>query len=205
MDTLKKQLENQFGIEQTKIINFPESTFPLMLIELENNSKILTTFTLSEYVMPVPEKYQDRARNELYFLLPSYWDTSNFNDIRYNWVFIWIEKLAKHVVSKETWFGPGHTIPCGNPFKALSESMLQDHLFLVDPIALNQEMAPIIVNNEKIHFLAILPIFGDEMDYKQGKGTFKLLQKLMNHNVTEKLDDFRGSILKRKWRFFGKK
>jgi hypothetical protein len=48
--------------------------------------------------------------------------------------------------------------------------------------------------------LAIIPIFPDEMDYKQGKGTFKFLQKLSNQGVTEKLDDYRSTVLKSKWR-----
>jgi hypothetical protein len=42
------------------------------------------------------------------------------------------------------------------------------------------------------------------MDYKQGKGTLKLLDKFKHQGVSEKLDDFRSSVLKRHWKFFGK-
>jgi hypothetical protein len=102
------------------------------------------------------------------------------------------------------WFGPGHTMPCGNPFQSLSPMMRENHFFLSDPILLADELFPFVTDNKTIHFLAIIPIFEDEMDYKQGKGTFKILKKFTQHGITEKLDDFRGSIMKSKWRLIKK-
>jgi hypothetical protein len=60
-------------------------------------------------------------------------------------------------------------------------------------------MAPIEVDGKTVNFLFIVPIFGDEMDYKQGKGTQKLITKFINKGITEQLEDFRGNILKRRW------
>jgi hypothetical protein len=51
-----------------------------------------------------------------------------------------------------------------------------------------------------VQFLAIIPIFPDEMDYKQGKGTLKLMRKFLSNGITEILDDFRGTVLRSKWR-----
>jgi hypothetical protein len=42
------------------------------------------------------------------------------------------------------------------------------------------------------------------MDYKQGKGTLKLLKKFDQANVTEKLDEFRKTVLRTRWNFFSK-
>jgi len=117
-----------------------------------------------------------------------------------NWIFPWIQRLAKYVVDKQTWFGAGHTLPCGKEMHELSETMRQNHFFLSDPLLLEQQLEPIEVEGKTIYMLAIIPIFPDEMDYKQGKGTFKFLQKLSNQGVTEKLDDFRSTVLKSKWR-----
>ena len=61
-------------------------------------------------------------------------------------------------------------------------------------------MSPIQLEEKEIHFLSIIPLFQDEMDYKQSQGTLKFSQKLNNNGITEKLDDFRGSAMKRKWR-----
>ena len=56
-----------------------------------------------------------------------------------------------------------------------------------------------LFDGKTINFLAIIPIFKDEMDYKQHKSTFKFVQKMDNAGTTEKLDDFRSSVLKRRW------
>jgi len=131
--------------------------------------------------------------------LPSYWEWEDLNNPNTNWVFEWIQRLCKYVVENETWFGHGHTMPCGKEMKPLSNTMKQNHFFLSDPMLLVDEMAPVVVDGKTINFLAIIPIFKDEMDYKQHKSTFKFVQKMDNAGTTEKLDDFRSSVLKRRW------
>ena len=117
-----------------------------------------------------------------------------------NWVLDWIQRMSKYVIEKHSWFGKGHTIPCEKPFKALSPTMKANHFFLNDPMLLKEELVPLTIGEKNIRFLGIIPIFEDEMDYKSGKGTFKLILKLEGHGVTEKLDDYRGTVLRSKWR-----
>jgi hypothetical protein len=207
MTDLERVLIERFGEKNVRSIDVAADEMPLLEVnfEVKNQMKILITNGLSEYKMPVPEKVVGREFNEIYFCLPTYWDIRDIQNPNMNWVFPWIQRLAKHVVAKNTWFGPGHTIPCGNPFVSLSPTMRQNHFFLTDPLVLEQELTPIVLEDKVIYPLGILPIFEDEMDYKQGKGTLKLLQKLSNQGITEKLDDFRSSCLKNKWRFFKKK
>jgi hypothetical protein len=73
---------------------------------------------------------------------------------------------------------------------------------LTEPILLADQLTPLRLGDRTIYFLAVIPVFKDEMDYKQARGTFKLLQKFNAAGVTEKLDDYRPSSLKGKWRFF---
>ena len=80
--------------------------------------------------------------------------------------------------------------------------MLQNHFILSHPISLQIDLAPIPLKDKEIGFLAVIPIFSDEMDYKQGKGTVKFFNKLQGAGITEKLDDFRRTSLKSKWRLF---
>lgn len=206
MENFKQKLIDRFGPAQVKEVPVQENEMPLLLVDLGNQSqtRILITNGLSDFKMTVPEKVKGREFNEIYFCLPSYWDLNDLENPNMNWVFYWIQKLAKHVVDKNTWFGHGHTIPCGNPFQSLSPTMKQNHFFLSDPILLKDELTPIELEDKTIYPLSIIPIFEDEMDYKQGKGTLKVIQKLINHGITEKLDNYRGSILKSKWRFFSK-
>jgi hypothetical protein len=204
MTSLKLALHKRFGEECVTGIPVHEGEIPLLHIELhsKSNVSILMTDGLSEYCMPVPEKQQGHEFNELYFCLPSYWLFNDASNPQMNWVFPWIQRLANYVMKQKTWFGHGHTMPCGKEMLQLSATMKQNHFFISSPILLEEELAPIQLANKTIHFLAIIPIFPDEMDYKQGKGTFKFVQKLRNHGITEKLDDYRGTILRSKWRFF---
>jgi hypothetical protein len=202
MTSFQAALANRFGEHRVSEVPTLEGEMPLLALDLELSTPVTVIITngLSDYQMPVPEKVAGREFNEIYFCLPSYWEWEELENPRMNWIFPWIQRLAKYVVDKQTWFGAGHTLPCGKEMQELSETMRQNHFFLSDPILLEQQLAPIEVDGKIIYMLAIIPIFPDEMDYKQGKGTFKFLQKLSNQGVTEKLDDFRSTILKSKWR-----
>lgn len=198
---MKEQLIKRFGAERVLDVPVMEGEIPLLIINIELNSPVIVLCTngLSNYKMPVPEAELGKEFNELFFCLPSYWEWEDLNNPQMNWVFHWIQRLAKYVVENKTWFGHGHTMPCGKEMKPLSETMKQNHFILINPIFLEEAMAPVSVDGHLVHFLAIVPIFGDEMDYKQGKGTLKFLRKLISKGVTEKLDDFRSTVLKSKW------
>lgn len=204
MDILEQTLIERFG--KDNVINHPsndDGSLPLLEIKLDLRSKITVLMTngLSNYTMPVPEKYKERSKVELYFCLPSYWDLATDNG---KWVIEWLNKLAKHCTDNKTWYGIGHTFPNGNPAMPLSQTMKQRYLMLNTPYFLEKELAPIHSAETEIHFLSIIPIFEDEMDYKMGKGTYKLLQKIEGKGISELLDDYRMSALKSKWRFFQK-
>jgi hypothetical protein len=203
MTPLETALIHRFGQENVSSYPKKEGGIPLILLDLElkSRTKVLVTNGLSDYLMPVPEKLAGNEYNEIYFCLPSYWDVKDSENPNMNWVFEWIQRIANYVVEKKTWLGNGHTMPCGSEMESLSPSMQQNHFFFSDPVLLENELLPLEIGGKNIHFLAIIPIFGEEMDYKQGKGTFKFQQKLRTHGVTEKLDDYRGSTLKSKWRF----
>ncbi len=202
MSELERELKNRFGENRVNEFKVDEGQMPLLTINLELNSPITVLITngLSDYCMPVPEKEIGKEYNELYFCLPSYWDLNDKENPNMNWVLDWIQRMSKYVIEKNSWFGKGHTIPCGKPFKALSATMRANHFFLNEPMLLKEELAPLTIGEKTIRFLGIIPIFEDEMDFKSGKGTFKLIRKLEGHGVTEKLDDFRGTVLRSKWR-----
>ncbi len=199
---MKEELENRFGAHRVMDVSTAEGEIPLIMLDLELRRpvSVLMTNGLSDYKMSVPENTDENEYNEIYFCLPSYWEWEDMENPRTNWVFSWIQRLAKHVIEHNTWFGHGHTMPCGAEMEPLSETMTQNHFILSNPLLLEMELLPVTVDGREINFLGIIPIFSDEMDYKQGKGTFKLMQKLSNKGVTEQLDDFRATILKRSWK-----
>ncbi|MFT7345050.1 MAG: hypothetical protein ACI9XP_001644 [Lentimonas sp.] len=202
-DSLREQFKG-FTPEILKQVN---DSLQIIYFSPDENKdcSILMTNGLSDVFMPVHEKHKGEERMELYFCLPSYWDINDPAN-NFQWPLIWLEKLAKHVIEKNTWFGIGHTVQCYKDYAPLSENMSQSHFILNRPDYCS-EMLPELIheNGETIQFLAIIPIFSDEMDYKQGKGTLKLFKKLLNKNITEKLDDFRNSVLKSRFSFFSRR
>lgn len=205
MSELRKALESQIGEHRVhSFSNGSEDYIDLLLLDIETKVpiKILITDGLSEYKMPVPEKHKGREFNEIYFALPSYWEIEEKENPLMRWPIDQIEKLAKHVVENETWYGPGHTFSNGNPPAPLSENMKQNHLVLTEPILLEDLFQPITLNEKTIHFLAIVPLFEDEFDRKMSSGYFKFVRKFRAKNGNEVLDDFRTSIYKNRWRIF---
>lgn len=204
MSTLLSALISRFGESAITEIQGKEGELPLIHLKLDLKSPvtILMTNGLSSYEMPVPEKVKGREFIELYFCLPSYWDLADTDNPNTNWVFPWIQRLAKHVFDKQTWYGHGHSMPCGADKKPLSGLMKQNHFFLVDPILLEEELSPLELGDKTIYFLAIIPIFKDELDFKVARGTFKLLEIFNLKGVNEKLDDFRLTSLRGKWKLF---
>lgn len=177
----------------------------LLLLSLEKNSAVTVVMTngLFEKKMKVPEKFADRTRCELYFCLPDYWDWEDVENPQMNWVFNWIQKLAKHLLENDTWYGPGHSFPAGNPPSAISQTMKQSYFMLSDPLLLESELYPITLENkEEVCFYGIIPIFEDEFDFKAAKTTVKFLKKFTAKRHTEKLDDFRESIRIKRYRIF---
>ncbi|MFY7669360.1 MAG: suppressor of fused domain protein [Crocinitomicaceae bacterium] len=204
MQNFLTQLFARFSTDEISTIQNQFGFFILITPKNKNGNKILIATGLSEFQMNVHEKHIGEEFNELYFYLPSYWDLNDTENTSMNWVFIWLEKLKKHVISKNSWFGNGHTIATGKSLVPLSDKMLQNHFILAHPMELSKELASIKLEDKTIHFLAVIPIFEDEMDYKQGKGTAKLFKKFEQANVTEKLDEFRKTVLRNRWNFFGK-
>lgn len=208
MKGLEEKLAERFGeaalsrLEQTE-----EGCIDLLQIRLQKRTEVtlLMTQGLSDYKMPVLHKHEGYEHNELYFCLPGYWDLNDRNNPRMNWVISWLNRLVKHVQEKETWYGVGHTIPAGTPDSTLSDTMKQSYFFLDHPRFVEQELRAVVLDDKTVHFLAVIPIFEDEFDYKMGKGTLKLQQKLQQQGVTELLDDYRSTVLSNRWRVFRNK
>jgi hypothetical protein len=198
-------LKERFGNHRVRAVQnplHPEQPLVFLYLELQVPVTVLMTAGLSDYTMPVLEKWKGREHNELFFCLPTYWDADDTGNPNFNWVYHWIYRLEQFVREKQTWFGPGHTIPCGNPPAQISETMKQEYLIFLEPIFLEEPLRPMAVNERTVHFLGIIPIFGDELDYKMGKSTYKLLRKFKQRKIDERLDDYRVSVLRSRMRFF---
>ncbi|RFC55554.1 suppressor of fused domain protein [Brumimicrobium aurantiacum] len=203
MSELKKALSNRFG--EHRVHDYIESEdryIDLLQIDLEKKFPvtIICTHGLSDYEMPVIERYKDRKFTELFFCLPGYWDLNDKENPNMMWPLEVIQKLTKNVIENKTWYGPGHTIANGNPSVEISETMKQDHFLLADPIEFEDYLAPINIDGKTVHFLAIIPLFHKEYEQKTHKGYRKWIKKFRSRNGNEILDDYRKSIYKSRWK-----
>jgi hypothetical protein len=80
--------------------------------------------------------------------------------------------------------------------------MQQKYFLLNTPTYFSEELQPLDVAGKTIEFLAIVPIFEDELDYKMGKGTHKLVRRFYNRKIDERIDDYRANALSSRMRFF---
>ena len=126
---MKNELIQRFGEERVVDLPVQDGELPLLMLDLEAKIpvNVLLTNGLSEYKMPVHEKEKGKEFNELCFCLPGYWDWEDRSNPNTNWVFHWIQRLAKYVQENETWFGHGHTMPCGKEMQSLSSTMKRMH------------------------------------------------------------------------------
>ncbi len=203
MSELKTALEQRFGAH--RVSDFPtgdDGYIDLLKIEVEKKFPltIISTNGLSSYEMPVPDRYQERKHTEIFFCLPGYWDLEEKENHNMMWPLEYIQKLAKNLIEKETWYGPGHTIANGNPSLHISETMKQEYLLLADPIELEDFFAPININGVETYFLAIIPLFHKEYEQKMHSGYPKWIKKFRGRNGNEILDDYRTSIYKSRWK-----
>ncbi len=201
MNILQESLEKRLN-KSVQIIENEWGSFILFQPNQASTSSVLMTNGLSDFKMQVHEKHVGEEYNELYFLLPNYWNIEAIENPKFNWVFSWLQRLKNFAIEKNAWYGHGHTFPCGKEMQSLSASMLQNHFILTRPIELDEDLAEINLVDRSIGFLGVIPIFPDEMDFKQGRGTVQLFEKLRTFNVTEKLDDFRNTVLKSRWKSY---
>ena len=72
-----EELQKRFGAENISVYKQVNDKLEILHVQLEQNNNpisLLVTSGLSNYKMPVHEKYAGREYNELFFCIPRYWD-----------------------------------------------------------------------------------------------------------------------------------
>lgn len=180
----------------------PEQTLYVLYLELHVPLTVIMTSTLSEYRMPVSEKWKGREYNEIFFALPAYWELDDTKNESLLAIYDWIFRLEQFVLTKQTWFGPGHSIPCGNPSASISTLLKQDNFLLIDPMFLEGLFQPLHLTDRVVQLLAIVPVFSDELEYKMVKGTHKFLRRFYQKKFDERIDEFRKSMMNSRLRLW---
>ncbi|MCB0478705.1 MAG: suppressor of fused domain protein [Crocinitomicaceae bacterium] len=164
------------------------------------NSTLIVTEGLSSYQMKMPQGLENKSRVELMFLFTSDFDSEN-------WIYkgmdvkLVLKKIASLITDKDSWIGAGHTFPNVSPEPTISIYTEMDQFMLIEPLVFKEELSGLKNENEDVTYLAIIPLFKKELDYKLKNGAYSLMKRLKKNEVTELFEMKRPIVLKRK--FFG--
>jgi hypothetical protein len=164
----------------------------------------LVTSGMSDLRMNVPEELDVPKFLELMVTLPPDWkvDSESFKDERWYWPVRLLKFLARFPHQYSTWLGYGHTIPNEDPPKPYAlNTRLCCALILPSPTVPEKFLSLEISPEKTIYFLAILPLYADEMQLKLQKGGNDFLAKLAGANVTDLINPQRPSVARPKKRF----
>ena len=188
IDIIEKHIEHYYGNFE---FVFHEKVSPDIHVDIclippseECNWYTLVTMGMGAHLMNVPNQLKEEQleRAELVICLPEYWklDKEHLKDEKWYWPIRLLKELARFPGENNTWLGWGHTVSYDGPLSYTTELCAS---ILINPpcgnIGGNTCTLP---DGEEVNFYQIIPLYGDELEFKLKNGTQKLLDK-MNDNI----------------------
>ncbi|NNE91110.1 MAG: suppressor of fused domain protein [Verrucomicrobiales bacterium] len=165
----------------------------------------LVTSGMSDLPMSPPEGAEDLGYAELMICLPGDWplDEQSFKDEGNYWPIRNLKFLARFPHDYKTWLFYGHTLPNGDPPEEFAPGAGFTGMLLAPPLTAPPEFMELAISPEKtIHFLALVPLYSEEMDLKLKKGVEALEPLFDKHGVFELLQIGRKNVAKKKFGLF---
>lgn len=152
----------------------------------------LVTMGMGAHRMNIPEELagQGLERAELVIFLPPYWelDQEAMQDEKWYWPVRLLKSLARLPGNCDTWLGWGHTVDYREPF---SENTELCAAMLISSEEAQEEC--LLPNKDTVCFYQVIPIYRDEMQYKQEKTAQELLEKM--EGSSRIIDPYRLDVL----------
>ncbi|WP_066758645.1 suppressor of fused domain protein [Crocinitomix algicola] len=169
--------------------------FDLVVVKLPQLKKqLVMTVGLSENEQEISsEKFKEYKRIEIFFCLPDYWKIDEVN-----WPVTWISKIAEIPQKNKTWFGPGDTIPAGNPPVEFMDKLPANHFMLCNPIITKSVFEHEKLKKLGIKFMGIIPITQNEVDFKLRNSATILTHRLTKKGYDETVDPFRSPVCRKR-------
>lgn len=163
--------------------------------------EILVTSGMSAVPMAVPKEANEPRYAELVAILPKGWPINRdaIHDECNYWPIRLLKSLAHLPHIDGTWFGFGHTVTNAEFLKDLKPYAPNTSLcaaILLPPMTLSKN-ARIMkrADGKDIFFWGVIPLHLNELKFKLEHGVDALLELLVTHGVTDKIDPQRPSIL----------
>jgi hypothetical protein len=161
----------------------------------------LVTGGMSERPMNVPDAaiaagLADRA--ELMLCLPADWPLGQqaFADEAAYWPIRLLKTIARLPHEYDTWIGPWHSIPNGDPAEPYMPGLPFVAALVVDMVRCPPEARTIVTEaGKQISLLAVVPLHRSEIDLKVTRGSQPLLDAFRSATVSELFDPARPSTV----------
>jgi hypothetical protein len=166
----------------------------------ERDYHTLVTTGMSDRPMTVPAGAEDFRYAELVIGLPREWPLSEgaFQDERNYWPVRWMKQLARFPHEYQTWLAPAHTVPNGDPPQPFAPNTGFCCWLLWPPALTAEEFVELKIDEHKtVHFMALIPLYEEEMQLKLSEGVDPLIDRLAEAGVTELLDVGRKNTCQR--------
>ena len=160
----------------------------------------LVTSGMSDIQMKAPDEYSELSYAELMLCLPKDWPLSKeaIQKEENYWPLRTLRYLARFPHAYDTWLWASHTIPNGDPPEPFAENTEFSGVLLMYPRLFSQDFWKLrVFPNATIHFLSVLPLYKEEMEFKLDKGLDPLLDRFEKTRVTELMDISRRNVCKR--------
>ena len=135
--------------------------------------------------------------SELVISLPADWpvDDASLKDEQNWWPIRQLKYLARFPHEYDTWLDGGHTVPNGDPPQPFAENTGFCCSLIWIPVLADEGCEQLAISPSKsIHFLSLVPIYRDEMEFALEHSPKDLVHRLSEADVTELLDVHRQSV-----------
>jgi hypothetical protein len=155
---------------------------------------------MSDLPMSVPDGVHGLAHLELMVSLPPHWplNQESFENEDTYWPIRWLKILARFPHENPTWLGNGHTIPNGDPPEPFAPGTKLCCWLLAPSITAPEGFGHLTITKKTITFLAMVPLYREEMEFKLKHGCDALLEKFDRMGIGAVLDSSRLNVCQKR-------
>jgi hypothetical protein len=200
-DAIARHIEKFWGESQFIALNgeteYVELGIQVVPASPERPFQTLITSGMSDRPMSAPEGAEEACFAELVIALPADWplDAESLETNEHGWPLEWLLELARFPHRYGTWIFQGHTIPNGEDPEPYGPNTHFCCMLIASPVLCEEggEELP-FEDGSKIHFLSLIPIYREEMEFAMANSADGLMEKLGEQDVSELLDLNRPNV-----------
>ncbi|MEV6237914.1 suppressor of fused domain protein [Lentzea sp. NPDC051838] len=189
-DAIERHVEDHFGAIEFVFHAVPSTGVHVLVVgpSEERPYRTLVTEGMSDRPMTVPEGANPLA--ELMMALPADWPIEDLTSDE-SWPVHLLKYLARFPHENDTWLGPWHLLPNGDPAAPYAPSTGFAGMVVTPMINVKSDEAREI--DGKIGLLAVVPLHPAEIRLKADKGSRALIEAFDRAGVSELVDPQRPS------------